>query len=179
RHLIEEPGDAADAAVAEHGEIRALDRAVATVGAETPGEADVVAKAVRLADQPEFEIRKALLHAGDERIDAVMAVARHQGIDIAGVAGPVLAEDFAATAWRPLFPQIDVAAGDLVDVGHRALLRLRRIDRLTDYRKSPRANRLPRRSRISILADHGSSVPSPRPCASSASRKHRTFAGTN
>src|SRR5437868_7819264 len=148
RRLIEEPGDAADATVAEHGEIRALDRAVAVVGAQPPGEPDVVAEAVGLADQPELEIRKALLHAGDERIDAVMPVARHQRIDIAGVAGPVLAEDFAAAAWCPLVPQIDVAAGDLVDVGHRALLRLCRIDRLTDYRKSPRANRLPRRSRI-------------------------------
>jgi len=29
---------------------------------------------------------------------------------------------------------------------------LRRIDRLTDYRKSPRANRLPRRSRIDLDA---------------------------
>src|SRR5947208_11725410 len=153
RHLIEEPGDAADAAVAEHGKIRALDRAVAAIGAETPAEADVVAEAVGLADQPEFEIRKALLHAGDERIDTVMAIAAHQRIDIAGVAGPVLAEDFAAAAWCPLVPQIDVAVGDLVDVGHRALRRLRRIDRLTDYRKSPRANRLPRRSRISILMD--------------------------
>src|SRR5215211_6350541 len=60
-YLIQEPGDAADAAVAEHGEIRSLDRAVATVRPEAPGEADVIAKAVGLADQPEFEIRKALL----------------------------------------------------------------------------------------------------------------------
>src|SRR5205814_1955567 len=123
RHLVEEPGDAADAAVAQHGEVRALDRAVAAVGSEAPGEADVVAKAVGLADQAEFEIRKALLHARDQRVDAVMAVARHQRVDISGIAGPVLAEDFAPAAWSPLVPQIDVAAGDLVDVGHRALLR--------------------------------------------------------
>src|SRR5258705_3011860 len=31
RYLIQEPGDAADAAVAEHGEIRSLDRAVAAI----------------------------------------------------------------------------------------------------------------------------------------------------
>src|SRR5437588_320926 len=54
RHLIEEPGDAADPAVAEHGEIRAFDRAVGAVGTEAPGEADVIAKAVGLADQLEF-----------------------------------------------------------------------------------------------------------------------------
>jgi hypothetical protein len=75
RHLIQEPRDAADTAVAEYGEIRTLDRAVDAVGAESPGEADMVAKAIGLADQLEFEIRKALLHAGDERVDAVMAVA--------------------------------------------------------------------------------------------------------
>src|SRR6266516_3025107 len=39
RHLIQEPGDAADASVAEHGEIRTLDRAVAAIGPEAPGEA--------------------------------------------------------------------------------------------------------------------------------------------
>ena len=49
RHLIEEPGDAADPAVAEHGEIRAFDRAVGAVGTEAPGEADVIAKAGREA----------------------------------------------------------------------------------------------------------------------------------
>src|SRR6185295_18551447 len=62
RHLVQEPGDAADAPVAEHGEIRSLDRAVAAVGAQPPGEANVVAKAVGFADQPELEVRKALLH---------------------------------------------------------------------------------------------------------------------
>ena len=52
RHLIEEAGDAADPATAEHGEIGALDRAVGAIGAEPPGpNADVVAKAVGLADQ--------------------------------------------------------------------------------------------------------------------------------
>src|SRR5215217_7327199 len=71
RHLIQEPGDAADAAVAQHGKIRSLDRAVAAVGPQPPREADVVAKAVGFADQAEFEIRKALLHAGDKRVDAV------------------------------------------------------------------------------------------------------------
>src|SRR5437762_3160163 len=151
RHLIQEPGDAADAAVAEHGEIRALDRAVAAVGSEAPGEADVVTKTVGLSDQPEFEIRKALLHTSDERIDAVMAVAGHQRIEVFRIRGPVRRQHLATAGWRALVPQIDVMVGNGVNVGHEALLRLRRIDRPTDYRKFLRANRLPRRSRISTL----------------------------
>jgi hypothetical protein len=50
----------------------------------------VVAKAVGLADQVKAEIRKALLHPGDQRIDAVMAVAPHQGVDIFRILGPML-----------------------------------------------------------------------------------------
>src|SRR6185436_13556506 len=57
RHLIEEPGDAADAPVLEHGEIGALDRAVGAIRPEPPGKADMVAKTVGFADQFEFEIR--------------------------------------------------------------------------------------------------------------------------
>src|SRR5882762_3083243 len=45
-HLVEEAGDAPDPAVLQHGEVGALDRAVDAVGAETPGEADVVAIAI-------------------------------------------------------------------------------------------------------------------------------------
>src|SRR5579871_1178837 len=73
RHLIEKAGDGADAAVLQHGKIRALDRAVSAVGSETPRKAQVVAMAIRLADQREFEVRKFLLHARDQRVDAVMA----------------------------------------------------------------------------------------------------------
>src|SRR6266702_689378 len=65
RHPIEETGDAADAAAAEHGKIGALDRAVDAVGAKPPAETDMIAVAIRLADQREPEIRKALLHACD------------------------------------------------------------------------------------------------------------------
>src|SRR5436305_13245770 len=70
RNLIQEPGDAADAAVAEHGEIRALDRAVAAIGPQTPGEADGVAKTARLAGQGEPETRKAPLHVRQAPDDA-------------------------------------------------------------------------------------------------------------
>ena len=112
RHLIEKAGDAPDPSVLQHGEIRALDRAVDAVGAEPPGEADMIAKAVGLADQLEFEIRKSLLHAGDQRVDAVMAVARHQRVDISGVAGPVRRQHLAAAARRALVPQIDIADGN-------------------------------------------------------------------
>jgi hypothetical protein len=82
----------------------------------------VIAKTIGLADQPEFEIRKALLHAGDKRIDAVMAVAAHQGIDVFRICRPVLAENFAPAAWGSLVPQIDVAARDGLVIGHVALL---------------------------------------------------------
>src|ERR1700682_492564 len=75
RDLIEESGHVADSPILEDREIRALDRAVDAVGAKPPGEADVVAISVGLADQPEFEIGKALLHAGNQGVDAVMAVA--------------------------------------------------------------------------------------------------------
>src|SRR5690606_24316682 len=95
RHLIEEAGDVLDATAVQHGEVGALDRTVGAIGAETPREADVVAVAVGLADQGEAEIRKALLHAGYQRVDALMAVAGHQRIDIAGIGGPVAGEQVA------------------------------------------------------------------------------------
>jgi len=66
--------------------------------------------------------RKALLHPRDQRVDAVMAVTRHQRVDIPGVAGPVRREHFAAAAGRPLVPQVDIVAGNRVDIGHVALL---------------------------------------------------------
>jgi hypothetical protein len=53
----------------------------------------VVAVAVGLADQLESEIRKTLLHAGDQRVDAVKAVAAHQRLDIFCVGG---CADYAA-----------------------------------------------------------------------------------
>ena len=75
RDLIEKSGDAADTSVADDGEIRAFYRAVGTLRAKPPGEADMVAKAVGLADQLKPEIRKALLHAGNQLVDAVVAFA--------------------------------------------------------------------------------------------------------
>src|SRR6266581_1393928 len=88
RHLIQKSGDAADSPLLQHGEIRALDRAVDAIRAKAPGETDVVAIAIGLADQPEFEIRKALLDAGDQCVDTVKAVAAHQRVDIFRVGGP-------------------------------------------------------------------------------------------
>ena len=92
-------------------------------GPSPPGEADVVAEPVRLADQLEPEIRKLLLHARDQRVDAVMAIAGHQRVDISGVAGPVRGQHLAAAASRALIPQIDVADGNGGVVDHDALLR--------------------------------------------------------
>src|SRR4051794_20394880 len=129
--LVQKSRDAPDAAVLQHGEIRALDRAVDALGTKAPTEADMVAVAVGLADQLELEIGKALLHACDQRIDAVMAVALHQGIDIARIRRPVLAQQFASAAGCTLVPEIDVAAGDGDGVGHCRLLRWRRVVRLT------------------------------------------------
>ena len=71
RDLIEKSGDAADTSIADDREIRALDRAVGALGAKSPGETDVVAKAVGLADQLKPEIRKALMHPGDQCVNAV------------------------------------------------------------------------------------------------------------
>src|SRR5258707_1196660 len=107
----------------------------------------MVAVTIGLADQRELEIRKALLDACDQCVDAIVAVAAHQGIDIAGVGGPVRGEDLAAAGRGALVPQIDVTAGDGLDVGHGALLRWGRMDRLINYRRFAPANRLPRRSR--------------------------------
>ena len=107
----------------KHGEVRALDRAVDAVGTEAPREADMVAVTIGFADQLEFEIRKTLLHARDQRVNAVMAVAAHQGVDITGVFGPVLAKNLAAAGGGAFVPQIDIAAGNRLCVGHGALLR--------------------------------------------------------
>src|ERR1700716_451037 len=75
RDLIEKSGDAPDASIPDDREIGALDRAVDALRAQSPREPDVVAKTVGLAEQPKPEIRKALLHAGDQRINAVVAIA--------------------------------------------------------------------------------------------------------
>src|ERR1700704_7192719 len=89
RDLIEKSGDAPDTPIPDDREIGALDRAVDALRAQSPREPDVVAKAVGLAEQPKPEIRKALLHAGDQRVDAVMILAAHQGIDVLCVLGPM------------------------------------------------------------------------------------------
>ena len=60
-----------------------------TVGPKAPGKPDVVAIPIGFADQLELEVRKTLLHAGDQCVDAVKAVAVHQGVDIFRVGGPV------------------------------------------------------------------------------------------
>src|SRR5207248_1083076 len=112
RDLIEKSGDAPDTSIADDGEIRPLDRAVGALGAQSPGEADVVAKAIGLADELKPEIRKALLHADNQRVDAVVAFACHQRVDIFRILCPMLAEDFAPAARRALVPQIDIAAGN-------------------------------------------------------------------
>src|SRR5713226_7629220 len=156
RDLIEKSGDAANPSIADDREIGALDRAVGALRAQPPGEADVVAEAVGLADELKPEIRKALLHAGDQCVNAVMAIPAHQRVDIFRVFGPMLAEDLAPAARRALVPQVDIAAGNRIDVGHFALsFDFRRSDRLTDYRRLARLNRLPRRLRVSILEVYG------------------------
>src|ERR1700722_11942094 len=78
----------------------------------------MIAISVGLADQLKPEIRKALLHAGDQSVDTVKAVAAHQGVDVSGIAGPVRDQHLAPAAWRSLVPQIDIAAGNGIDVGH-------------------------------------------------------------
>ena len=75
-------------------------------------------KPLGCADQLKPEIRKALLHAGDQRVDAVMAIAAHQGVDVSRIAGPVRGKHFAPAAWRSLVPQLDIAVGNGIDVGH-------------------------------------------------------------
>src|SRR2546430_14131486 len=104
--------------IADDREIGALDRTVGALRAQSPGKADVVAEAVGLADKLEPEIRKALLHPGDQSVDAVMAVAAHQGVDIFRIFGPMFLKHIAPAARRALVPQLDVAAGDRIDVGH-------------------------------------------------------------
>src|ERR1700729_1341911 len=97
----------------------------------------MVAISVGLADQLKPEIRKALLHAGDQRVNAVMAVAAHQGVDVSGIAGPVRRQHLAPAARRSLVPQLDIAAGNGVDVGHflsPSMVPSRSADRLSKVR---------------------------------------------
>src|SRR5580698_9074182 len=109
----------------------------------------MIAISVGLADQLKPEIRKALLHAGDQGVDAVMAVAAHQGVDVSGIAGPVRGQHLAPAAWRSLVPQLDIAAGNGVDVGHCSFsFDAAGQDRPIDYRRFARPNRLPRGSWI-------------------------------
>src|SRR6266576_2747672 len=117
RDLIEKSGDAADTSIADDGEIRALDRAVGALRAKSPGEADMVAEAVGLADEVEPEIRKALLHPGDQCVNAVVAFACHQRVDVFRILGPMFLKQLAPAARRALVPQIDIAAGNRIDVG--------------------------------------------------------------
>jgi 2,4-dienoyl-CoA reductase-like NADH-dependent reductase (Old Yellow Enzyme family) len=117
RHLIEKSGDALDPAIANHGKVCSLDRAVDAVGAKAPREADVIAIAVRLAEQREAEFGEALLDAGDHGVDAVMTIATHQRIDVFRIAGPVGREDVAAAVRGFFIPQIDVARGNRMGVG--------------------------------------------------------------
>src|SRR3979411_2249652 len=135
RDLIEKSGDAPDTSIPDDHEIRAFDRAVDALRAESPREADVGAVSVGLADEPKPEIREALLHAGDQRINAVMAIAAHQRVDIFRIISPMLAEDLAPAAWPSLVPQIYIAAGNSINVGHFSLsLDFSRSDRPIDYR---------------------------------------------
>src|ERR1700686_1880999 len=78
----------------------------------------MLAESVGLADELKPEIRKLRLHARYQRVDAVVAVAAHQRIDVFRIAGPMLAEHRAPAVRRPLVPQIDIAAGNGIDVGH-------------------------------------------------------------
>src|SRR4051812_2957098 len=97
RYLIQESRDALDSSIAHHGEVRPLDRAVDTFGTKAPREAKVVAISVRLADQRKAEFGEALLDAGNHGVDAIMAIAAHQRIDVSGIGRPVGGKQFAAT----------------------------------------------------------------------------------
>src|SRR6185437_1254219 len=137
RDLIEKSGDATDPSIPDDGKIRTFDRTVSAVRAQSPREADVVAISVGLADQLKPEIRKALLDAGDQRVNAVMAVAAHEGVGIFRIAGPVRGQHLAPAAWRSFVPQIDIAAGNGIEVGHLlspSMVPSRSADRLSKVR---------------------------------------------
>jgi hypothetical protein len=51
-----------------------------------------------------------------------MAVAAHQGIDVLRGTGPVRRQHLAPAAGRALVPQLDIADGNGIDVGHVLLL---------------------------------------------------------
>ena len=111
RYLIEKSGDAPDAPVANDGKIRTLDRTVGALGTQSPGKTDVVAITIGLADQLKPEIRKALLHAGDQRVDTVVAVAAHQRVDVFRIIRPVRGQHFAAATGLTFVPQFDIDSG--------------------------------------------------------------------
>ena len=66
---------------------------------QVPREAQLVAMAVGAAfGQPEAEIRKALLHRGDQPVDLAMAPGLHHRVDVAAVLRPQRLQQLAAVA---------------------------------------------------------------------------------
>src|SRR5262249_55606492 len=82
RHLVQETSHVGHAAAGDGHEIGAFERRFDAVGAKRPRKAQVVAEAVRLALQRKAKAGEALVDAGDELIDAGMAVALHDRIAV-------------------------------------------------------------------------------------------------
>src|ERR1700761_7003654 len=115
--LVEEAGDLLQPLVAQLQEIGALDRRVGSVGAEAPGEADVVAEPVRGADLAEAEVGGGGLDALDHLVDAGVAVAGHDRVAEGRVVGPERGDQRAALGAVPLVPGLEVALRDGGGIG--------------------------------------------------------------
>src|SRR5690606_7203442 len=83
-----------------------------------PGKADIVGKTVRISFQREAEAGKLLLHAFDQRGEPAMAVALHDRVTIADVAGKGGFQIGLARFGIGFVPGGDVVAGDGFEIGH-------------------------------------------------------------
>ena len=84
----------------------------APAGPSGPGEANVIAVAVRRADDGEAKAREASVDGADQAVDLGRAAAAHQRVDIARVVGPAFGKAAPAALGVGLVPGVEVAGGD-------------------------------------------------------------------
>ncbi|SPA39588.1 hypothetical protein CBM2606_A30427 [Cupriavidus taiwanensis] len=132
RGAVDKAGHARQPAVGRHrGKVGADHQRGFAGGAQLPGKAQVLPVRIDRAHAGKAETRKLRLHRGDHRVDAGMAVAPHQRIDIASRFRPRRRDQLAPARGIGLVPGCEVAVGKrggvfslrgLGDSGHGILL---------------------------------------------------------